>query len=101
MLFEDRQVRVVAASADPLEKAREVAEGMRLSFPVAWGIDAERVGALLGLAVSGDRRFVQPAAFLLKPDRTIACATVSSWAVGRLRPEEVWGAIHYLGRSIS
>lgn len=101
MLFEERKIQVVAASADPIEKAREVAEGLRLSFLVGYGIDAARVGDLLGLTVNREHGFVQPAAFVLKPDRTITCATVSTWAVGRLRPEEVFGAIHYLGRSIS
>jgi peroxiredoxin len=98
MLFKERQVAVVAASADPLERATEVAASLRLTFPLAYGIDAERAGTLLGLTVNRDNKFVQPAAFILKPDRTIACSTISSWAVGRLRPEEVWGAIHYLGK---
>lgn len=99
MLFREQKIDVVAASADPIDRAREVAEGMRLSFPVAYGIDAEAIHGLIGATLDRKNGIVQPAAFVLKPDRTVAVTVYSSWAVGRLRPDEVYGTIHYLGRS--
>ena len=96
MLFRERGIRVAAASADSLECAREVAEGMGLSFPVAWGLDAGQVQALTGAWIDTKHRIVQPSAFLLRPGGEVAVAVYSSWAVGRLRPEEIFGAIHYL-----
>ncbi len=98
MLFQERGIGVLAASADPLERAKEVVDGLRLSFPVAWGLDAEAVHAATGATINREKKFVQATAFILKPDRTIAVALYSSWAVGRLRPDEVYGTLHYLGR---
>ena len=101
MLFQEREVQIVAASADPEEKAREMAEGMALKFPVAYGIDAEKIHAATGATLDRKHKIVQPAAFILKPGGILAVAVYSSWAVGRLRPDEVFGAIYFLTRSIS
>ena len=101
MLFRERGVEVIAASADPLEHATELVEGMAITFRVAHGIDAEAVHELTGATLDRKHGIVQPAAFILKPDRTVAVTVTSSWAVGRLRPDEVLGAIHFLERSIS
>ena len=97
MLFEERGVGIVAASADPLDKAKAMAGGMALRFPVGYGIDAKQVSDLTGAVIDEKNRIVQPCAFILRPDRTVAVSVYSSWAVGRLRPDEVFGAIHYLG----
>ena len=101
MLFEEQKINVVAASADALDDARAMAEGMALSFPVGYGIDAAAVSRLTGATLDRKNGIVQPAAFLLKPDRTVAVTVYSSWAVGRLRPDEVLGAIHFISRSVS
>ncbi len=98
MLFKERGIRIVAASADDRDHARQVAEGMGLPFPLGWGLEAEAVHRLTGAVISRERGIVQPAAFILRPDCRLAASVISSWAVGRLRPEEVFGAIHYLGK---
>lgn len=72
---------VIAATAEPLEKAREVAG--KVAFPVAHGVtraQAERIGAWW----EERRQIVQPASFVLDRDGTVLSATYSSGPVGRL-----------------
>ena len=96
MLFDEKGIGIVAASADTIDKAKPMAEGMRLGFPVGFGINAKKVSEVTGAVHDRKHDIVQPAAFILKPDRTVACSVIGSWAVGGLRPEEVLGTIHYL-----
>jgi hypothetical protein len=47
--FKKENVEVVALSVDPLDKAKETVDKLRLTFPVAYGLevprDADKVGA--------------------------------------------------------
>lgn len=78
--------RVIAASADPLEKAKGTAA--RVSFPIGYGVTralADQVGAWW------DERqgIAQPAQFLVRGDGEILASTYSSSAPGRITPEDV------------
>ena len=79
-------VRVLAASSDPLDKAKEVAA--ELSFPIAYGVtrtQADRIGAWWE-----DRRaIIQPSEFLLTADGTVRSATYSSGPIGRIDAADV------------
>ena len=79
-------VRVIAASVDPEDKAKEVAD--EVSFPVAWGFtraDADAIGAWWE-----DRRgIVQPSEFLLGEDGRVISATYSSGPIGRVDAADV------------
>ncbi len=77
---------VVAASADPQEKAREVAA--ELSFPVAFGVAREQAETI-GAWWDDERGIIQPAEFILRRDGTVMASTYSSGPVGRLDPGDV------------
>jgi peroxiredoxin len=79
-------IKVLAASADTLEKAREVAA--ELSFPVAYGVtreQADRIGAWW----EERRAIIQPSEFVITGDGTVRSATYSSGPIGRLDPSDV------------
>jgi peroxiredoxin len=85
-------VKIVAASVDPLDKAREVAAG--LSFPVAWGVTratADRIGAWW----EERRAIVQPAEFVVAADGKVRASTYSSGPIGRIEPADVVKLINF------
>ena len=79
-------IKVLAASTDPLDKAREVAA--ELSFPVAYGVtreQADRIGAWWE-----DRRaIIQPSEFLVTAEGMVRSATYSSGPIGRIDAADV------------
>ena len=78
--------KVVAASADPLDKAKEVAAG--LSYPVAHGV-TRAVADRLGSWWDGRREIIQPSEFLLSSDGKVRSATYSSGPIGRVDAADV------------
>lgn len=83
---------VVAASVDPLDKAKEVAD--EVSFPVAFGAtraDAEALGSYWE-----DRRsIIQPSEFIVGRDGKILWASYSDGPLGRLDPADAVRWINY------
>jgi len=87
--------KVVAASVDPLDKAKEVAA--ELSYPVAYGVTramADRIGAWWE-----DRRgIVQPSEFVVGADGKVRSSTYSSGPIGRVEPADVIKLINFYER---
>lgn len=85
-------VKVVAASTDALDKAKEVAA--ELPFPVAYGVtreQADRIGAWWE-----DRRgIVQPSEFVLDAKGTVRSSTYSSGPIGRVDAADVVKLINF------
>jgi peroxiredoxin len=85
-------VKVVAASVDPLDKAKEVAA--ELSFPVAYGLTretADRIGAWW----EERRSIIQPSEFLVGADGKVRSSTYSSGPIGRIEPADVVKLIQF------
>ena len=84
---------VVAASVDPLDKAREVAA--ELPFPVAYGVtraQADQIGAWWE-----DRRgIVQPSEFLVGPTGAVIDSSYSSGPIGRVEPADILKRIAFV-----
>ena len=79
-------VKVVAASIDPVDKAKEVAA--ELSYPVGYGVtraQAEQLGAWW----EERRGLIQPAEFLVAADGKVRSATYSSGPIGRVDAADV------------
>ena len=79
-------VKVLAASVDPLDKAREVAA--ELSFPVAYGVTREQADSI-GAWWEERRSIVQPSEFLLAADGKVRAASYSSGPIGRIDAADV------------
>ncbi len=74
---------------DPLDKTKELVEKLGVTFPVAYGMDAQAVCEKTGAYYESERKFIQPSCFLIRPDKTIEVATYSSGPVGRFVAEDV------------
>lgn len=75
---------VVAASADPLEKAKADVEQYGWTFPVGYGLQEDQMRKL-GLYISSpltpdetDRNFAEPGVYCVRPDGTALLIAVSN-----------------------
>jgi peroxiredoxin len=85
-------VKIVAASVDPLDKAKEVAAGV--SFPIAYG--ATRATAdLIGAWWEERRSIIQPSEFLVAADGKVRASTYSSGPIGRIDPGDVVKLVNF------
>lgn len=84
--------KVVAASVDPLDKAREVAE--EVSFPIAYGVTRE-VADRLGAWWEERRGIVQPAEFVLDAEGRVLTSSYSSGPLGRIDAADVVKLINF------
>lgn len=89
-LFQRMGIRVIAASGDEEAGARKMAGEQRLTFPVAYGVQAElieKLGAFQG--VRQGETYIQPTEFILNPDGKVVASMYSSTQLGRMNPREV------------
>ena len=92
----DEGIRVIAASTDPLEKARETVAEHALGYPVGYGLPLKETAATLGAFYEERRGVLQSTGFVIRPDATIAVAQYSSGPIGRLVWQDVLGLVqHY------
>jgi len=93
--FEDEGIKIVAGSVDPLNETEKFAGKLGLSFQVAYGMDMEATCIKTGAFYEKDRKFIQPACFLIRPDRTVEVAAYSSGPIGRFVPQDVLGLVRF------
>ena len=86
-------IRVLAASVDPQDKAREVAA--ELDFPVAWGVDRALAGQI-GAWWDERRGFIQPSEFVLGPDGRIVQSSYSAGPLARTEAADVLKLVEFL-----
>src|SRR5262249_18890561 len=77
-------ITTIAASTDPLEKARETVAEQALTFPVGYGLPLKETARDLGAFYDSERGVLHATGFVVRPDRRIAVAQYSSGPIGRL-----------------
>ena len=85
-------VRIVAASVDPLDKAKEVAN--EVGFPVGFGVTRD-VADKLGSWWEDRRSIVQPSEFLLDADDKVVVSSYSDGPLGRLEAADVVKLVNF------
>lgn len=83
---------VVAASVDPIDKAREVAA--EVSFPVGYGVTRD-VAEKLGSWWEPRRQIIQPSEFLVGADNRIIVSSYSDGPLGRIEGADVVQLIRF------
>ncbi len=96
--FDGLSAEIVALSADTREDAWGTVERLGLEFRVLYGLDPEAASRTIGCytGTHEGRPHVQPAAFILGPDGTIAHAVYSSGKVGRLTADDALSLVKEL-----
>lgn len=85
-------VKVVAASIDPIDKAREVAA--ELSYPLGYGV-TRALADQLGAWWEERRGLIQPSEFLVAADGKVRSATYSSGPIGRVDAADVVKLVNF------
>ena len=83
--FDELDVRLFAASVDPLDKAEEVAAD--LSFPIGFGVGRD-IADTLDSWWEERRGLIQPSEFILNAQHKAIASTYSSGPVGRVDAED-------------
>jgi alkyl hydroperoxide reductase subunit AhpC len=85
-------VTVVAASIDPIDKAKEVAA--TVSFPIGYGV-TRAMADQLGSWWEERRSIIQPSEFLVAADGKVRASTYSSGPIGRVNPADVVRLVNF------
>ena len=93
--FDQENVDVIALSVDPLDKAKEMAERINATFPIAYGLkvpeDADRVGAYW----EDRRKIIHATSFIIDSDKKVVDACYSIGAIGRIVAPDALGHIQF------
>lgn len=90
---------MIAASVDPEEKAQELADKLGITFPVAYGLNAEEISEKTGALYEGEKKFLHATNFLVRPEKTVEVASYSSGPIGRFVAKDVLALVRfYKGR---
>jgi alkyl hydroperoxide reductase subunit AhpC len=81
--FESEEIKIIAASVDPIEKAKEFVEKIGVAFPVGYGLNAEEISRVTGAFYEKEKKFLHATGFIIRPDKTIVNACYSSGPIGR------------------
>lgn len=84
---------VVAASVDPLDKAKEVAD--EVNFPVGYGVTRE-IANTLGSWWEERRQIIQPSEFLLGAENKVMASSYSDGPVARFLADDAVRLITFL-----
>ena len=83
---------VVAASVDPFDKAKEIADG--LNFPVGYGVTRD-VADALGSWWEDRRQIIQPSEFVLGADNKVVVSSYADGPLGRIDAEDVVKLVNF------
>jgi hypothetical protein len=70
-------------------------ERRKLSFPLAYGIDAKEFAGMTGAYFDDQKKFIHATAFIIRPDGTIEDAIYSTGPIGRLAAADTLMLIDY------
>ncbi len=93
--FQAEEIALIAGSVDPLDRAQETADKLGITFPVAFGMDAEEVSRMTGAYYEKDKKFLHAAGFLVRPDHTVEIACYSSGPIGRFAAKDVLNVVKF------
>lgn len=79
-------IKVAAASVDPIDKAKEVAD--EVNFPVGFGVTKELADKLGSWWMSG-REIIQPTELVLGADNKVVASSYSDGPLARTQAEDV------------
>ena len=86
---------MIAGSVDSAENAKKVVQKSGLSYPVAYGLDAEGVAAKTGAFYDHDKKFLHATGFLIRPDNSVEVACYSSGPIGRFVARDVLNLVKF------
>ena len=94
--FSKRNIKVIAASTDTLEHARETADRYKLTFRVAYGLSAKEISSRTGAFYDEKDGYLHATGYIIDPEGKVVNGVYSTMAIGRLVPKDCLSLIDYL-----
>jgi len=85
----------VALSVDALDKAKETVDKLKLTFPVAYGLEAPGDAQKIGAFWDARKKIIQPANFVLDSDKKVVDASYSIGPIGRITAADALSHIQF------
>ena len=86
---------MIAGSVDSEEKTKEIIQKSGITYPVAYGLDAEVVAAKTGAFYDDNKKFLHASGFLIRPDNSVEVACYSSGPIGRFVARDVLNLVKF------
>jgi len=80
--------KLIAASSEQIEEARNTASTLGLTFPVAYGLDPIHFSSKTGAFYNAEEMYIHATGFAIKPDGRIVAAVYSTGPRGRFTAED-------------
>jgi alkyl hydroperoxide reductase subunit AhpC len=93
--FKTEQIKIIAASVDPMEKAKETVDKIGITYSVGYGMVAEEISRMTGAYYDKEKKFLHATDFLLRPDKTIVVASYSTGPIGRFVAKDVLKVVKF------
>jgi len=91
--FKQENVDVIALSVDPMDRAKEMVERVKATFPIAYGPevphDADKVGAYW----EDRRKIIHATNFIIDADKRVTQACFATGPIGRIVAEDALRSI--------
>ena len=89
---------MIGASVDTLENAQKTLARHKLTFPLAYGVNAKEVSSLTGAFYDAEKGYLHATGFLIQPDGRVAVAVYSTGGIGRFMAADCLGMIDHLSK---
>ncbi|MBW6486927.1 MAG: peroxiredoxin family protein [Syntrophobacterales bacterium] len=99
--FNEKGIRIIGAAVDNLEDAQKMVESRKLTFSLAYGMDAKDFAGMTGAFFDDRKGFLHATAFIIRPDGTIENAVYSTGPIGRLTATDTIKLIDYRKKTAS
>jgi peroxiredoxin len=96
--FKKENIEIVALSVDPLDKATETVEKLRLTFPVTYGLEVPRDADKVGAFWEERRKIIHATNFILDTDKKVVDACYSIGPVGRIVAADALSHVQFFKR---
>lgn len=91
----------MAASIDPVDKAKETVEKYKLTFDLACQLNVKKLSEKTGAFYDEKNGFAQGAGFIIDPEGKVADAVYSTGPIGRYTASECLGMIDFFVKRAS
>jgi peroxiredoxin len=91
--FTQENVDVIALSVDPLDKAKEMAERVKATFPIAYGLEVPRDANKVGAYWEDRRKIIHATNFIIGADKRVTQACFATGPIGRIVAQDALRSI--------
>jgi alkyl hydroperoxide reductase subunit AhpC len=86
--FKEENVDIIALSVDPLDKAKEMAERVKATFLIAYGLEVPRDADKVGAYWEDRRKIIHATNFIIDADKKVTQACFATGPIGRIVAED-------------